>query len=100
MGESSLLADDGMPSAAASKHLVVPPGGAIPAEVPTVATRRCVAYLRVSTAGQAMRDDTEEGYSLPAQRDGILQLCREQGLTLVDEYVDHDSASSGGREDF
>ena len=26
MGESSLLADDGMPSAAASEHAVVPPG--------------------------------------------------------------------------
>ncbi len=93
MGESSLLADDRTPSAAVGQHVASVPPGLVTAEAPTVATRRCVAYLRVSTAGQAMRDDTEEGYSLPAQRDGILQLCREQGLTLVDEYVDHDSAS-------
>src|SRR5581483_8692733 len=72
MGESSLLADDRTPSAAVGQHVASVPPGLVTAEAPTVATRRCVAYLRVSTAGQAMRDDTEEGYSLPAQRDGIL----------------------------
>ena len=56
-------------------------------------TLRCVIYLRVSTEEQAERDFTEEGFSLPAQRDACIQHIREQGWTLVDEYVDRDSAS-------
>lgn len=54
---------------------------------------RWVIYLRVSTDQQAARDDTEEGFSLPAQREACLQLVREQGWTVIDEYVDHDSGS-------
>src|SRR6266700_358593 len=54
---------------------------------------RCVIYLRVSTDQQAARDDTEEGFSLPARREACLQLVREQGWTVIDEYVDHDSGS-------
>ena len=54
---------------------------------------RCVIYLRVSTDEQAERDFTEEGFSLPAQREACLQHIRDQGWTPVDEYVDRDSAS-------
>ena len=54
---------------------------------------RCVIYLRVSTDGQAERDFTEEGFSLPAQREACLQHIRDQGWTVVDEYIDRDSAS-------
>src|SRR5579859_7261686 len=63
---------------------------------------RCVIYLRVSTEEQAQRDFTEEGFSLPAQREACLQHIRDQGWTLLDEYVDRDSASkrSGERPQF
>lgn len=54
---------------------------------------RCVIYLRVSTEEQAQRDFTEEGFSLPAQREACQQHIRDQHWTLVDEYVDRDSAS-------
>jgi site-specific DNA recombinase len=57
---------------------------------------RCVLYLRVSTDSQAERDDTEEGFSLPAQREACVQYVLEQGWEVVDEYVDHDSASKNG----
>src|ERR1700730_602589 len=57
------------------------------------APRRCLIYLRVSTDDQAERDFTEEGFSLPAQREACVQHIRDQGWTLVDEYVDRDSAS-------
>lgn len=63
---------------------------------------RCVIYLRVSTEEQAQRDFTEEGFSLPAQREACLQHIRDQHWTVVDEYVDRDSASkrSGERPQF
>ncbi len=55
---------------------------------------RCVIYLRVSAKEQAERDDTEEGYSLPAQRDACLQFIREQGWSCIDEYVDRGESAS------
>ncbi|MBD0324220.1 MAG: recombinase family protein, partial [Aldersonia sp.] len=59
---------------------------------------RCVIYLRVSTAAQAERDLTEEGFSIPAQRDACVARIREQDWTLVDEYVDRgESARSTDR---
>ena len=60
---------------------------------------RCVLYLRVSTDAQAERDDTEEGFSLPAQREACMQYVLDQGWEVVDEYVDHDSASKNGGGD-
>ena len=55
---------------------------------------RALIYLRVSDRSQAERDDTEEGYSLPAQREACLQLIRQQGWTLVDEYCDRGESAS------
>jgi DNA invertase Pin-like site-specific DNA recombinase len=49
---------------------------------------RCVIYLRVSTAAQAERDLTEEGFSIPAQREACVARIRDADWTLVDEYVD------------
>ncbi len=40
----------------------------------TPGLNRAVVYLRVSDKSQAERDDTEEGYSLPAQREACLQM--------------------------
>lgn len=55
---------------------------------------RAVVYLRVSDKSQVERDDTEEGYSIPAQREACLQLIREQGWSLVDEYCDRGESAS------
>ena len=55
---------------------------------------RAVMYLRVSDKSQVERDDTEEGYSLPAQREACTQLIREQGWSLVDEYCDRGESAS------
>jgi site-specific DNA recombinase len=53
-----------------------------------------VVCLRVSDKSQVERDDTEEGYSIPAQREACLQLIREQGWSLVDEYCDRGESAS------
>jgi len=59
---------------------------------------RAVIYLRVSTAKQAEKDLTEEGYSIPAQREACVRHVRDQGWTLVDEYPDRgESARSADR---
>ncbi|TMC48147.1 MAG: recombinase family protein [Chloroflexi bacterium] len=61
---------------------------------PATNTTRAVIYLRVSDKQQVERDDTEEGYSLPAQREASVQLIREQGWSLVDEYCDRGESAS------
>jgi len=59
---------------------------------------RCVIYLRVSTSEQAEGDLTEEGFSIPAQREACLRHISELGGGLVDEYSDRgESARSADR---
>lgn len=54
---------------------------------------RCVIYLRVST-----REQAEEGYSIPAQREACLKFIQDKGWTLLDEYSDRgESARSQDR---
>jgi site-specific DNA recombinase len=54
---------------------------------------RCVIYLRVST-----REQAEEGYSIPAQKEACLKYIRDAGWTFVDEYSDRgESARSQDR---
>lgn len=54
---------------------------------------RCVIYLRVST-----REQAEEGYSIPAQREACLKYIKDAGWTFVDEYSDRgESARSQDR---
>src|SRR3954447_9331008 len=48
----------------------------------TAEGKRAVAYLRESTVAQA------DGFSLDAQRQGIQRLARDNGFTLVGEYLD------------
>jgi DNA invertase Pin-like site-specific DNA recombinase len=38
-----------------------------------------VIYLRVSTKEQAAKDETGEGYSIPAQREACLRHIAERG---------------------
>ena len=59
---------------------------------------RCVIYLRVSTKEQAEKDLTEEGFSIPAQREACVRHIRDQGWTLVDEYPERgESARTADR---
>lgn len=53
----------------------------------------CLVYLRVSTKEQA-----EEGYSIPAQREACLKFIQEKGWQFADEYADRgESARSADR---
>src|SRR6266511_2572488 len=47
-----------------------------------------VIYLRVSTKEQAAKDETGEGYSIPAQREACIRHIAERGWNLAGEFVD------------
>jgi len=47
-----------------------------------------VIYLRVSTKEQAAKDESAEGYSIPAQREACLRHIAERGWDLVGEFTD------------
>ena len=47
-----------------------------------------VMYLRVSTKEQAEKGGTDEGYSIPAQREANLLKAEALGATVIEEFVD------------
>jgi site-specific DNA recombinase len=47
-----------------------------------------VIYLRVSTKEQATKDESSEGYSIPAQREACLRHIADRGWSLAGEFVD------------
>jgi site-specific DNA recombinase len=47
-----------------------------------------VIYLRVSTKEQAAKDESGEGYSIPAQREACLRHVAERGWNLAGEFTD------------
>jgi len=49
---------------------------------------RAVAYLRVSTAGQASTDRDGEAFSIAAQRDACIRKAEDLDADLLDVYVD------------
>ena len=58
-----------------------------------------VSYLRVSTREQAERGGTEEGFSIPAQREANVRKANEMGARIVREFVDAgESARSADRD--
>ena len=58
-----------------------------------------VSYLRVSTREQAERGGTDEGFSIPAQRDANQRKADELGARIVHEFVDAgESARSADRD--
>jgi site-specific DNA recombinase len=64
-------------------------------------TVRAAIYLRVSSAGQVKKDFTEEGYSIPAQREACLGFIHDQGWQFICEYVDAGaSARTADRPEF
>ncbi len=57
-----------------------------------------VIYLRVSTKEQATKDESAEGYSIPAQREACLRHMAERGWNFAGEFVDAgESARSADR---
>lgn len=58
-----------------------------------------VSYLRVSTRDQAERGGTDEGFSIPAQREANTRKAEELGAKVVREFVDAgESARSADRD--
>jgi len=59
---------------------------------------RAAIYLRVSSAQQVEKDLTEEGYSIPAQREACQRFLEQKGWDLAGEFVDAgESARSADR---
>lgn len=58
-------------------------------------TKRYLAYARVSSQDQADRD-----LSIPAQLKAIHEFAERNGLTIVEEYIDIESAKEPGRTRF
>lgn len=58
-----------------------------------------VSYLRVSTREQAERGGTDEGFSIPAQREANRRKAQDLGARVVREFVDAgESARSADRD--
>ena len=51
-------------------------------------TALAVSYLRVSTREQAEKGGMDEGFSIPAQREGNLRKAEQLGAVIVAEFVD------------
>ena len=47
-----------------------------------------VSYLRVSTREQAEKGGTDEGFSIPAQREATRRPAEQLGAGIVEEFVD------------
>ena len=54
-----------------------------------------VSYLRVSTREQAERGGTDEGFSIPAQREANQRKADELGARIVREFVDAGESPPG-----
>ena len=68
----------------------------LPADAPVLLA---VSYLRVSTREQAERGGTEEGFSIPAQREANARKADELGARIVREFIDAgESARSADRD--
>lgn len=80
--------------------MITPTLGTEPPECPTeVPVLLAVSYLRVSTREQAERGGTDEGFSIPAQRDANRRKADELGARIVREFVDAgESARSADRD--
>ena len=60
--------------------------------------KRAVSYIRVSTREQAQRSGSEEGFSLPAQREANKRKAQSMGALVVKEFADRgESARSANR---
>ena len=75
------------------------PSAAITADAGDRPVLLAVSYLRVSTREQAERGGTEEGFSIPAQREANHRKADELSARIVREFVDAgESARSADRD--
>ncbi len=58
-------------------------------------TRTAVLYARVSS-----REQKEEGYSIEAQVKSLRTFAQKNGMEIVREFIDIESAKSAGRKEF
>ncbi len=64
-------------------------------ELSEISGRKAVLYARVSS-----KEQEKEGYSIPAQQKLIREYAAQQGLSIVHEYVDVETAKRTGRPGF
>ncbi|MGO1267564.1 MAG: recombinase family protein [Microbacterium gubbeenense] len=57
-------------------------------ELPSGVDARAITYLRVSTREQAEKGGTDEGFSIPAQREANHRKAESLGARIVKEFVD------------
>ena len=57
--------------------------------------KKAICYFRVSS-----KEQSDEGFSLEAQRDHLRKYAKEKGLTIVAEFEESESASKPGRPAF
>ena len=69
-------------------HPTIPASERLSTAAPVVTPQYAVVYLRVSTAGQSRKGDSEEGFSIPAQREATRQTADMLGAFVVKEFVD------------
>lgn len=55
---------------------------------PPTSAAQAVSYLRVSTREQAERGGTEEGFSIPAQREANTRKAEQIGAVIIEEFID------------
>src|SRR5215203_1491846 len=58
-------------------------------------SKSAVLYARVSS-----KDQEREGFSIPPQKKLLREYAREQGLTILQEFVDIETAKQAGRGGF
>ncbi len=58
--------------------------------------KRAVVLLRVSSQGQTRRAGADEGYSIPAQRDGCYRKAKQLEAEVVQEFVGPAQSASNG----
>ena len=65
---------------------------------PPEGTAQAVSYLRVSTKEQAEKGGTDEGFSIPAQREANRRKAEQIGAVIIEEFIDAgESARSADR---
>src|SRR5699024_12857496 len=55
---------------------------------PPISTAVAISYLRVSTREQASKGGTDEGFSIPAQREAVRRKADQLGAAIVEEFAD------------
>ena len=60
-----------------------------------ITSSTCVLYARVSS-----KDQEQEGFSIPSQLRLLREYANKNGLRILHEYIDVETARRAGREQF